>query len=32
VAIQNLISGDLKLRDENGILVAVNGIVAADTS
>jgi hypothetical protein len=32
VAIQNLISGDLKLRDENGILIAVNGIVSADTS
>ena len=32
MAIQNLISGDLKLRDENGILIAVNGIVSADTS
>jgi surface protein len=32
VAIQNLISGDLKIRNENGILVAVDGIVFADTS
>ena len=32
MAIQNLISGDLKIRNENGILVAVDGIVFADTS
>ena len=32
MAIQNLITGDFKLRNENGILVAVDGIVDADTS
>jgi hypothetical protein len=32
LAIQNLISGDLKLRNENGIIVATDGILRADTS
>ena len=32
MAIQNIITGDFKIRNENGILIAVDGIVFADTS